>query len=238
MAKTVGRLWIKLFVSTQVFSVSTGPPVYRRSAGCKGQSGSPEQHVHAMTSANQPRWDITLGSSYYFSGSGAGFFCAGSGISPKHCVVQWQACSRAGLIALLCLCEIVDYKYLQKYWHDKRQMYSNQLNFPWNWFSMEKYSISLKCIEVNNLSASFSFLKEKWLPRFSLFFILKSQLSEMSLHVNKGWFSPPFCVWLWFALRDSLIMCWECSSPWEYTLQALPVQAYVLSKAWGRRVVN
>ncbi|KAM6338012.1 uncharacterized protein FN964_012370 isoform 1-T1 [Alca torda] len=38
-----------------VFRVSTGLPVYRRDAGCKGQSGSLEQHVHAVTGASQPR---------------------------------------------------------------------------------------------------------------------------------------------------------------------------------------
>lgn len=51
--------------------------------------------------------------------------------------------------------------------------------------------VEVQWIKVNNLSAYFSIRKEEWL---TLLFIQKSQLSEMSLHVSKGWFSPFLCL--------------------------------------------
>lgn len=75
--------------------------------------------------------------------------------------------------------------------------------------------IEVQWIKVSNLSASFSFLKE-WLTKCTLFFIQKSQMPEMSLHVNKGCFSPPFASGSVLLFRDAVIVCWECSHPWEY----------------------
>lgn len=137
-------------------------------------------------------------------------------VSPDLCVVNSWHCYACVKLLI---------KVSSKYWLDRRQMYSSHLDFPWK--------ISLKCSGWKLIIwvHIFLFLKKSgWLDVLCYSYKNPSCLKWVCLWAKVG--SVPFCVWLWFAPRAPLIICWEWSM-WEYTPQPGPVQAYVLSQVEG-----